>query len=141
MRLYQTQKKQIKNINSNVFISTTRDVWNAGIYDQAGHWPEMCIMYTTPDPHDTKFAESMTISAFMKFEEVKQWEETTVEQQRGSIQNPLKKRRPKPSWTWLPQNSVIFREAVEAYYTAISPHLSRLYRNPRRIHVRDIEGL
>lgn len=118
------KSKQIKNINSNVFISTTRDVWNAGNY-QAGHWPEMCIMYTTPDPLDTKFAESMTISSFMKFEEVKQWEETRVEQ-RGEAYKSFKKEKAEALMDLVATKFHDLPEAVEAYYTA-SPLTFRDY--------------
>ena len=108
-----------KNINSNVFISATRDVcniWNAGNYDQV-EWPGACLLYTTQQKSNPEYAESMTISAFMKFEELKQWENTTVEK-RGEDYRSYKKQKAEALIDLVETRIQGVRESMVEYHTA-----------------------
>jgi all-trans-retinol 13,14-reductase len=85
------KKKSFGNIPSNVFISQTRKVWTAGEYDHM-EWPGACMLYTIPDRQDPEYAESMTISTFMKYGDVKRWEDSGVEK-RGEAYLAFKQER------------------------------------------------
>ncbi len=115
---------RFKNINSNVYISSGNEVWNAGAYDSVA-WPGACIMYTTPGKKNPEYAESMTVTAFMKYEEVKAWEETTVEQ-RGADYKALKAQKEEALLDLVETKFKGIREVIEATYTA-SPLTFRDY--------------
>jgi len=108
--------RAFKNINSNVFISATRNVWNAGNYDQV-EWPGACMLYTTPQKSNPEYAESMTISSFMKFDELKQWENTTVEK-RGEDYRSYKKQKAETLIDLVEERIQGVRESIVEYHTA-----------------------
>lgn len=85
------KKKSFPYINSSVNIANGMDAWNPDKYEE-NHWPSGCILYTTADKNNTEYAESLTISAFMKYEELKQWEDTGVGK-RGRHYLAFKKKR------------------------------------------------
>jgi all-trans-retinol 13,14-reductase len=118
------RKRSFRNINSNVFISLTNDVWNAGLYDRLD-WPSACMLYTKPDNAYPGFAESMTISAFMKYGELKQWEDTCVEK-RGKDYRAFKKQKAELLIDLVESRIEGTRNAIEDYYTA-SPLTFRDY--------------
>jgi all-trans-retinol 13,14-reductase len=107
---------RFRNINSNVFISSTRKVWNAGMYDQL-EWPAACMLYTTPSGKDPEYAESLTVSAFMKYDEVKAWEDTTVEK-RGDDYRAFKRDRAEALISLVASRYPGLRAVIAAYYTA-----------------------
>lgn len=110
------RKHTFKNVNSNVFISSIMEVWNAGIYDRV-EWPSACMLYTTPHKTRPEYAESVTISAFMKYKELNQWEETTVEK-RGEEYTHFKKQKAEALIDLVETRFPGIRESVDEYYTA-----------------------
>ena len=118
------KKSMIRNINSTVFISAGRDVWFAGGYDRM-EWPAGCMVYTTPSGTDPEFAESMVVSTFMKYGELKQWEDTTVEN-RGDEYLMFKKLKAEALINLVDSKLPGTRNAVAEYYTA-SPLTFRDY--------------
>lgn len=107
---------RFKNINSNVYISSSNKVWNAGMYDSIT-WPGACIMYTTPGKEDPEYAESMTVSAFMKYEEVEAWEATTVER-RGADYKAFKALKEEALLDLVETKFKGIRDLIEETYTA-----------------------
>lgn len=118
------KKGKLKNINANVFVSEGTDVWFAGSYDRM-KWPSACMLYTTPDRTDPEFAETMVISTFMKYGELKKWENTTVEN-RGRDYQLFKEQKAEALIDLVDSKLSGTREAVEEYYTA-SPLTFRDY--------------
>ncbi|MFO7671816.1 MAG: NAD(P)/FAD-dependent oxidoreductase [Bacteroidales bacterium] len=110
------KKGKLLNINSNVNIATGSDSWNPGTYFERP-WPGACILYTTPDQSNPGYAESMTISAYMKYEEVKQWENTTVGK-RGRDYTTFKRKRAELLIEFADSRLKGLRDAIETYYTA-----------------------
>lgn len=108
--------KSFRNIDSNVFISRTRDVWCAGLYADLP-WPSACLLYTTPDPQNPEFAESMAVSAFMKYEEVIEWESTTVEK-RGEVYKTFKHEKAEKLIDLVESRFPGTRPSIEDFYTA-----------------------
>ncbi|MCK4750492.1 MAG: hypothetical protein KAT15_25720, partial [Bacteroidales bacterium] len=110
------RKRSFHNIESNVFISQTGDVWRAGVYDRVD-WPGACMLYTTPDHSNPAYAETMTVSAFMKFDEVKQWEDTRVER-RGEAYRSFKKKKAEALIDLVATRFKDVREIIETYHSA-----------------------
>ena len=110
------KKGRVRNIDSNVFISVTRDTWCAGFYDRQ-EWPSACMLYTTPDPDHPGHADSLAVSTFMKYGELKPWEHTTVER-RGSDYRAMKRERAETLIALVDSRIPGVTDAVDAYYTA-----------------------
>lgn len=110
------KKGAFRNINSNVNIAREADSWDPGKYEEKS-WPAACILYTTPDRNNPEYAESMTISAYMKMEEVKQWEDTRVGR-RGKHYANFKKERAEQLIDLADSKLNGLRENIESYFTA-----------------------
>ncbi len=75
------KRRSIKHINSNVYYYDTDDVWDYEYNHES--WPKGYMLYTTEDQGNPGFAESIEVITMMNFEDVKKWEDTTV-QKRGA---------------------------------------------------------
>lgn len=76
--LYVVLKKgQFKHINSNVYVSPDNNIWDQHIYTEDS-WPRGYMLYTTEDKENPGYAESIVILSMMNFEDVKEWEHTTL---------------------------------------------------------------
>jgi all-trans-retinol 13,14-reductase len=110
------KKGVMRNIDSNVFISINRDTWYAGFYD-IQEWPSACMLYTTPDLDYPGFADSLAVSTFMKYSELKAWEHTTVEQ-RGSEYRAMKKEKAEKLIALVDSRIPGVKDAVDTFYSA-----------------------
>jgi len=110
------KKGKFPDINSNVNIASRKDAWNPEKYYD-NPWPSACILYTTSDKSNPEFAESMTISSFMKFEELKQWKDTRVGR-RGKNYATFKQKKAQLLIELANSKFEGLREAIENYYTA-----------------------
>lgn len=110
------KKGKFRNINSNVNIALGEDSWNPGKYED-NPWPSACILYTSPDPSAPEYAESLTISAYMKMEELKRWEDTGVGK-RGKHYTNFKKVRAELLIDLADSKLNGLRENIESYFTA-----------------------
>lgn len=72
------KKNQIPYLNKNYYYYKTNDVWGVDNYDK-GKWPQGLMLYFAADKENLEFAESVTILTYMKYDEVKQWEGTSIE--------------------------------------------------------------
>ena len=123
--LYIELKKGVfRNINSNVYITRGKDAWHPGEYERRD-WPGACILYTSPDASEPGYAESLTITSYMKFEEVKEWEETRVGR-RGSRYTAMKQERARLLIQLAESRLEGLAEAIATYHTA-SPLTFRDY--------------
>lgn len=110
------KKKSFPYINSNINLARGKDSWNPDKYD-SDLWPGACILYTTADKKNPGFAESLTISAFMKYDEVRQWENTGVGK-RGKYYLNFKKNRAERLIDLVESRIKGLRTSIESYYTA-----------------------
>ncbi len=85
------KKKQFKHINSNIYYSPDTNVWNQHEYTDET-WPRGYMLYTTEDKDNPGFADSLQVISMMNFEDVKAWENTTL-QNRGSEYEAFKKQK------------------------------------------------
>ena len=68
--------------NQNLYYYDSDDVWSGPFYDDS-NWPNSYALYQTPNVMNQKYARSISIMAYMRYEEVAQWSEsinTTVEE-------------------------------------------------------------
>jgi len=110
------KKNTFKDINSDVYYFNDDNVWGIDSYDSA-KWPEGYVLYTTPDKDNEEYAESITILTFMKYEDVKQWENTTIGK-RGDEYLAFKKEKAEKLLDLASQKFPILRETVDSYFTS-----------------------
>jgi all-trans-retinol 13,14-reductase len=70
------KENSFKYLNGNHQYFKQNDVWYASYYDEK-KWPEHFFLHTPPLTQNDKFANSLQILTYMKYEEVKKWENTT----------------------------------------------------------------
>lgn len=120
------KKGVFKDIPSNVYISKSQEVWYADKYDQL-KWPSACIFYTKPYKDNPGYAESLTVTAYMKYKEMQQWEGTGVEE-RGEEYQTFKKQKAEAILNLIETKYPDLRTSIKEYYTA-SPLTFRDYTN------------
>jgi all-trans-retinol 13,14-reductase len=64
-------------LNYNYYYHTSRDPWNESAVSEK-NWPEMFLLSTGCHIPDQKYAETVTILTYMRFDEVAGWENTTI---------------------------------------------------------------
>lgn len=94
-------------------------VWKTTSYSQES-WPESYMLSCTPSKKNQVFAESITAIAYMKYDEVKNWEHTknTVaeKEERGESYHDFKTRKAK-----------IFLQELEKKLPGISSAIQEVY--------------
>lgn len=114
--LYLTlEKGKVPHRNSNLYYSKDTKVWDLH-KDPEQEWPHGYMLYTTEDDH-SGFAESMTIITMMRFDEVEQWSNTTVEK-RGEAYNQFKKERSEALLALVSQKYPELKEAVKSSFVS-----------------------
>ncbi|WET00580.1 NAD(P)/FAD-dependent oxidoreductase [Flavobacterium sp. YJ01] len=68
--------KTFKYINHNYYhFKSSNDVWSSYEYDE-NSWPKTFMASMSPSKKDEEWADGMTFLTYMKYEEVKDWEDT-----------------------------------------------------------------
>jgi phytoene dehydrogenase-like protein len=122
------KKNQIRNQNKNFYYYKTNKVWGIDNYG-AGDWPQGLMIYFTSDKTNPEFAESATIITYMKYEEVKQWENTGIGN-RGKLYKDFKNQKKELLLNRVAEVFPEVKDAVEYSYSA-SPLTYRDYTGTR----------
>ena len=122
------KKNQIPFLNKNYYYYKTNNVWGVENYEK-GKWPQGLMLYFTADKQMPEFAESVTIITYMKYEEVKQWEDTRIEH-RGNDYLMFKKEREKQLLENVAEIFPDIQDAIDTSYSA-SPLTFRDYTGTR----------
>lgn len=69
------KKESFPYLNYNIYQYHDDDVWAGPEYDPS-NWPLQYFLYTPAQSKSKEFAESMSVMAFMRFDEVAQWADT-----------------------------------------------------------------
>lgn len=69
------KKNSFPYLNRNYYHHKYNDVWRSIHYTEKT-WPESYAVFTPPSSRSPEFAESMSVMAYMHYNEVKQWENT-----------------------------------------------------------------
>lgn len=120
--LYIVLKKETFQFqNRNFYCFKEEEVWNcAGHNDE--NWPLMFAMFEEVPEHLTDFAEAITVMAYMRFDEVQQWQDTYNTTLNESIRNEtyqqFKKQKAEQLLDAIEIKFPNFRNCVQSYYTS-----------------------
>ncbi len=97
------------------------DVWNVHRYT-ADDWIKGLAVFNSPSRQDGRYAETLTVMAYMRYEEVKQWEHTfhttLDENDRGQDYVDFKEERAQRIFDAMERFMPGIRAKVDGYYTA-----------------------
>jgi len=114
-------KEAFPYLKHNYYYHKEGQVWNMTEYTEE-NWPLGYALFFSASSRSDVFAESMTILAYMKFDEVKQWTDTfnTVsdEVDRGKDYEAFKKRKAELLIDLVEEKFPGLRKAIKSYYTA-----------------------
>ncbi len=119
------KKKTIKHINANVYYYNTDDVWDYEYTHET--WPKGYMLYTTEDINNKGYAESVEVITMMNYNDVKKWENTTV-QKRGADYVAFKKEHEKKLLQLIYKKFPEMESAID-YIESATPLTYRDYHN------------
>ena len=111
-----------QNFNHYYFESDT--VWTASTYNEKS-WPESYLLYTPASSKSEIYADCIIAMTYMKYEEVKKWENTSVEN-RGNDYLEFKKQKAEIFLNLIEKKFPGLRKKIKSYYTS-SPLTYRDY--------------
>ncbi len=115
--LYAILKKGTqKYLNYNIYHYTSDDVWQ-GYYYKEDEWPPYVMAYTPAVSEGDGYANGLIVITYMHFDEVKQWEHTTVEN-RGKEYLDFKQRKAEKLIEVLEKRMPGIRSKISKYYTS-----------------------
>lgn len=110
--------------NYNYYLYKNLNVWTADSTSEKD-WPENLFCFTPATSSSAVYAKSMIIMAYMKYDEVKKWENTTVEN-RGDEYLEFKRKKVIKILDTIEKKFPDLRENIKSYYTS-SPLTYRDY--------------
>lgn len=122
------KKNRVPHLNKNYYYYKTNNVWGVDNYGK-GEWPQGLMLYFTADKKNPEYAESVTVITYMKYEEVKQWEQTSIEK-RGEEYVTFKKEKETQLLKRLGEVFPDLLDAIDNTYSA-SPLTFRDYTGTR----------
>jgi all-trans-retinol 13,14-reductase len=122
------KKNKIPFLNKNFYYYKSYNVWGVDNYGN-GEWPQGLMYYFTNDKKNPGFAESLTIITYMKYDEVKQWENSNIGR-RGKAYGDFKKKKEGQMLGLITIIIPDLPEAIDAIYSA-SPLTFRDYTGTR----------
>jgi len=115
------KKDCFKYFKHNYYYHKDGHVWNMTDYREE-NWPLGYAIFCSASSKTEEYAESLTLLAYMKFDEVKQWEKTfnTVsdEKDRGEDYDAFKKRKAEILIDLVQEKFPGLRDCIKTYYTA-----------------------
>ncbi|MDL2227609.1 NAD(P)/FAD-dependent oxidoreductase [Odoribacter sp. OttesenSCG-928-L07] len=118
------KKNATPYLNYNFYYYDNDDVWAFNDYDVEA-WPQSYLYMHQSVEENAKFAESAQVIAYMKWDEIKQWENTTVGK-RGKEYEAFKVEKTKKMLDKLEESFPGIKEKIESVYTS-SPLTYRDY--------------
>ncbi|OQA95308.1 MAG: hypothetical protein BWY22_02195 [Bacteroidetes bacterium ADurb.Bin217] len=107
------KKNTVPYLNTNYYRYNTSDVWECTDYTPQS-WP-MNFLYMHQAPaNNSKFAEGALLIAYMKYDEVRQWEHTTIGK-RGDDYKAFKQEKSEKLLNALEQSFPGIRSGIESY--------------------------
>lgn len=115
------QKDAFPYMKHNYYYHKEGHVWNPAEHNEE-NWPLAYSLFFSASSRMDKYAESMTILVYMRFDEVKQWAHisNTVnnENDRGAEYEAFKKRKAEILIDLVQEKFPGLRDAIQSYYTA-----------------------
>jgi all-trans-retinol 13,14-reductase len=110
------KKKTFKYLNHNYYHFDTENVWDGERYTEE-NWPRGYMMHISPDSSDDNYADNIILNTYMKWDEVKPWENTKVEK-RGDDYKAMKQRKAERLIEVLERDFPGFKKCIKSYYTS-----------------------
>ncbi len=117
-----------KYLKTNYYHHNNDTVWTASNYN-AEKWPQNYMFLTPPFSNSNDFADSAIVLTYMKYEEVKQWE-NLKSGNRGAEYEEFKKLKAEKLIEQVELNHLGFKKSIHKYYTS-SPLTYRDYTGTR----------
>ncbi len=115
------KKESFKYIKHNYYYHKEGHVWTLVNYTEA-NWPLCYALFFSASSRSGEYAESMTILTYMKYEEVKQWEDTvntvSEEAERGEDYEAFKKHKAELLIDLVEEKFPGLKNCIKSYYTA-----------------------
>ncbi len=115
------KKNSFKYFKYNYYISDEGCVWALGDYTEE-NWPLGYAVFLSASSKSDVYAEGMTVLTYMRYDEVKQWEDTfntvSEEEDRGTEYDEFKKRKAEKLLDSVEKKFPGLRNHIHAYYTA-----------------------
>ena len=105
---------QYMNYNYHNYVDS--NIWGVKFYDES-KWPAGYMLYTPASNDSDVFAKSMIVMTYLKFEEMKKWENTTVEH-RGKEYKYLKQQKAELLLDLIEKKFPDIRSKIKTYYTS-----------------------
>jgi all-trans-retinol 13,14-reductase len=111
------KENSYKYFNYNYYhYESGESTWGTKIYDKT-IWPGGFMLYTPASSYSLEYADCVNVITYMKYEELKQWENTTVEN-RGDDYKAFKIKKAELLLDLIEKRFPGFRSQVKTYYTS-----------------------
>jgi all-trans-retinol 13,14-reductase len=110
------KKDATEYLNYNFYYYDHEDVWSFNDYD-LNKWPQSYLYMHQSVKDKAVFAESAQMIAYMRYDEVKQWENTKVGK-RGAAYEAFKAEKTQKMLNKLEESFPRIKEAIESVYTS-----------------------
>ncbi|MBL3656828.1 phytoene desaturase family protein [Fulvivirga sediminis] len=123
------KKGAIENFNCNYYHYINHDVWSGAHYEK-DQWPKSYALFSGASSKDEKYAESLIVMSYMKFEDTQKWSDSynivSKESYRGDDYELFKKQKAELLIDELEKKFPNIRDKIQAYYTS-TPLTNRDY--------------
>ena len=115
------KKDSYKYVKNNYYYHREGHVWNMADHTEE-NWPLCYCVFFSASSKSPEYADSMTLLAYMRYDEVKQWEQTfntvSAADDRGPGYEAFKKRKAEKLLDCVEEKFPGLRDCVKTYYTA-----------------------
>lgn len=118
------EDKQVPYMNSNYYYYEGDSVWGVEQYGK-DNWPHGFGLYPLADNQDEKYTRGFSVMTYMDYDEVRTWENTSVEK-RGDDYRAFKQEKAEKLLTLVEKRFPGIRKSIRDYYTS-SPLTLRDY--------------
>lgn len=115
------KKDSFKYVKNNYYYHKDGHIWNMADHTEE-NWPLCYAVFFSASSRSAEYAESMTVLAYMRYDEVKQWEKTyntvSAKEDRGPGYDAFKKQKAETLLDCVEEKFTGLRECIKTYYTA-----------------------
>ncbi len=110
------KKNTFKYFNHNFYYYKDKDVWRGSYYSEKT-WPQGYMLYTQATSKSDIYADSIIVMTYMKYDDVKKWENTYIEK-RGNQYLDYKKIKAEKLLDFVEKKFPDLRKNIKSYYTS-----------------------
>ena len=110
------KENTFRYMNHNHYYYDEDSVWTTATYDK-NEWPQSFMLYTPAVSKSEIYADSVIAMSYMKYDELKQWEQTTVES-RGNDYLEFKQRKAEQLIQLIEKKFPGIKSKIKNYYTS-----------------------